>query len=130
MIQAAFLPHSTSRADALSVNAARRRFAMKEFGYRLDPGLGVVGIYIWHTDGRESSSAKTNVTLIIWLNLTFLIEAAASFVLLPPVVACCSLLTGGFSVIGELGELAEHLPLYNGLTPGFSSMDGSSSATH
>jgi PPP family 3-phenylpropionic acid transporter len=39
------------------------------------------------------------------MNLSLLVAAAASTVLLPPVVACSSSLTGGSSVIGELGEL-------------------------
>jgi hypothetical protein len=39
------------------------------------------------------------------MNLSFLVVATASTALLPPVVARSSPLTGGYSVIGELGEL-------------------------
>jgi PPP family 3-phenylpropionic acid transporter len=48
--------------------------------------------------------SQNDVTPIIWLNLSFLIVAAASTALLPPVVARSWPLTGS-SVIGELGEL-------------------------
>jgi len=48
--------------------------------------------------------SRTDVTPIIWMNLSFLVVAAASTALLPPVVVRSSPLTGG-SLIGELGEL-------------------------
>jgi MFS transporter, PPP family, 3-phenylpropionic acid transporter len=48
---------------------------------------------------------RTDVTPIIWMNLSFLVVATASTALLPPVVVRSSPLTGGYSVIGELGEL-------------------------
>jgi PPP family 3-phenylpropionic acid transporter len=51
--------------------------------------------------------SRTDVTPIVWLNLSFLLVAAASTALLPPVVRCTSAPTGGTSLIGELGELLQ-----------------------
>jgi len=48
--------------------------------------------------------SPTDVTPIIWMNLSLLVVAAASTALLPPVVARSSPLAAP-SVIGELGEL-------------------------
>jgi PPP family 3-phenylpropionic acid transporter len=49
--------------------------------------------------------SPTDVTPIIWMNLSLLVVAAASTALLPPVVARSSPLSEGSSVNGELGEL-------------------------
>ena len=49
--------------------------------------------------------SRTDVTPIIWMNLSLLLAAAGSTALLPPVVSRSSLLTGESSVLGELGKL-------------------------
>jgi PPP family 3-phenylpropionic acid transporter len=49
--------------------------------------------------------SRTDVTPIIWMNLSLLLAATGSTALLPPVVSRSSLLTGDSSVLGELGEL-------------------------
>jgi len=104
VIQAASLAPTTSLADALSVNAARPRLAGKEFEYGWIRGSASLA-FIFGTLTVGQLISQNDVTPIIWLNLSFLIVTAASTVLLPPVVARSSPLTGGSSVIGELGEL-------------------------
>ena len=103
VIQAAFLAPTTSLADALSVNAARPRVAGKEFEYGWIRGSASLA-FIFGTLTVGQLISQNDVTPIIWLNLSFLIVAAASTSLLPPVVARSWSLTGS-SVIGELGEL-------------------------
>jgi MFS transporter, PPP family, 3-phenylpropionic acid transporter len=103
VIQAASLAPTTSLADALSVNAARPRLAGKEFEYGWIRGSASLA-FIFGTLTVGQLISQNDVTPIIWLNLSFLIVAAASTALLPPVVARSWPLTGS-SVIGELGEL-------------------------
>jgi PPP family 3-phenylpropionic acid transporter len=104
VIQAASLAPTTSLADALSVNAARPQLAGKEFEYGWIRGSGSLAcIFGTLTVGQFIS--RSDVTPIIWMNLSFLVVAAATIALLPPVVARSSQLTGGPSVIGELGDL-------------------------
>ena len=104
VIQAASLAPTTSLADALSVNAARPRLAGKEFEYGWIRGSASLA-FIFGTLTIGQLISRTDVTPIIWMNLSLLVAAAGSTALLPPVVARSSLLTGGSSVIGELGEL-------------------------
>jgi MFS transporter, PPP family, 3-phenylpropionic acid transporter len=103
VIQAASLAPTTSLADALSVNAARPWLAGKEFEYGWIRGSASLA-FIFGTLTVGQLISQNDVTPIIWLNLSFLIVAAASTALLPPVVARSWSLTGS-SVIGELGEL-------------------------
>ena len=103
VLQAASLAPTTSLADALSVNAARPRLAGKEFEYGWIRGSASLA-FIFGTLTAGQLISRTDVTPIIWMNLSFLVVAAASTALLPPVVARSSPLTGG-SLIGELGEL-------------------------
>ena len=103
VIQAASLAPTTSLADALSVNAARPRLAGKEFEYGWIRGSASLA-FIFGTLTVGQLISQNDVTPIIWLNLSFLIVAAASTALLPPVVTRSWPLTGS-SVIGELGEL-------------------------
>ena len=103
VIQAASLAPTTSLADALSVNAAKPRLAGKEFEYGWIRGSASLAFIIGTLTVGQLISG-TDVTPIIWLNFSFLVVAAASTALLPPVVARSSPLTGG-SLIGELGEL-------------------------
>jgi PPP family 3-phenylpropionic acid transporter len=103
VIQAASLAPTTSLADALSVNAARPRLAGKEFEYGWIRGSASLA-FIFGTLTVGQLISGTDVTPIIWMNLSFLVVAAASTALLPPVVARSSQLTGG-SLIGELSEL-------------------------
>ena len=104
VIQAASLAPTTSLADALSVNAARPQLAGKEFEYGWIRGSGSLA-FIFGTLTVGQFISRTDVTPIIWMNVSFLIVAAATTALLPPVVARSSQLTGGPSVIGELGDL-------------------------
>ena len=104
VIQAASLAPTTSLADALSVNAAKPRLAGKEFEYGWIRGSASLAFIIGTLTVGQLISG-TDVTPIIWMNLSFLVVAATSTALLPPVVARSSPLTGGSSVIGELGEL-------------------------
>ena len=104
VIQAASLAPTTSLADALSVNAARPRLAGKEFEYGWIRGSASLA-FIFGTLTVGQLISPTDVTPIIWMNCSFLVVAAASTALLPPVVTRSSPLTGGSSVIGELGEL-------------------------
>jgi PPP family 3-phenylpropionic acid transporter len=104
VIQAASLAPTTSLADALSVNAARPRLAGKEFEYGWIRGSASLAFIIGTLTVGQLISG-TEVTPIIWMNLSFLVVAATSTALLPPVVARPSPLTGGSSVISDLGEL-------------------------
>jgi MFS transporter, PPP family, 3-phenylpropionic acid transporter len=104
VIQAASLAPTTSLADALSVNAARPQLAGKEFEYGWIRGSGSLA-FIFGTLTVGQFISRSDVTPIIWMNLSFLVVAAATIALLPPVVARSSQLTGGPSVIGELGDL-------------------------
>jgi MFS transporter, PPP family, 3-phenylpropionic acid transporter len=104
VIQASSLAPTTSLADALSVNAARPQSAGKEFEYGWIRGSASLA-FIFGTLTVGQLISGTDVTPIIWMNLSFLIVAAASTALLPPVLARSSPLTGGSSVIGELGDL-------------------------
>jgi PPP family 3-phenylpropionic acid transporter len=104
MVQAASLAPTTSLADALSVNAARPRSSGKEFEYGWIRGSASLAFIVGTLTVGQLIS-RTDVTPIVWMNLSLLVVAAASTALLPPVVACSSSLTGGSSVIGELGEL-------------------------
>ena len=117
VIQAASLAPTTSLADALSVNAARPRLAGKEFEYGWIRGSASLA-FIFGTLTVGQLISQNDVTPIIWLNLSFLIVTAASTALLPPVLARSSPLTGGSSVIGELGELLRDPPLSDD-DPGF-----------
>jgi MFS transporter, PPP family, 3-phenylpropionic acid transporter len=102
VFQAASLAPTTSLADALSVNAARPRLAGKEFEYGWIRGSASLA-FIFGTLTVGQLISRTDVTPIIWMNLSFLVVAAASTALLPPVAPLSSPLTS--SVIGELGEL-------------------------
>ena len=105
VLQAASLAPTTSLADALSVNAARPRLAGKEFEYGWIRGSASLA-FIFGTLTAGQLISRTDVTPIIWMNLSFLVVAAASTALLPPVAPPSSPpLTRGSSVIGELGEL-------------------------
>jgi MFS transporter, PPP family, 3-phenylpropionic acid transporter len=105
VIQAASLAPTTSLADALSVNAARPRLAGKEFEYGWILGSASLA-FIFGTLTIGQLISRTDVTPIIWMNLSLLVVAAASTALLPPVAPPSSPpLTRGSSVIGELGEL-------------------------
>jgi MFS transporter, PPP family, 3-phenylpropionic acid transporter len=104
VIQAASLAPTTSLADALSVNAARPRLDEKEFEYGWIRGAGSLA-FIFGTLTIGQLISPTDVTPIIWMNLSLLVVAAASTALLPPVVARSSPLSEGSSVNGELGEL-------------------------
>lgn len=104
VIQAGSLAPTTSLADALSVNTASPRLAGKEFEYGWIRGSASLA-FICGTLMVGQLINTTDVTPIIWMNCTFLAVAAASTALLPPIVARSSPLTGGSSVIGELGEL-------------------------
>ena len=106
VIQAASLAPTTSLADALSVNAARPRLAGKEFEYGWIRGSASLAFIIGTLTVGQLISG-TDVTPIIWMNLSFLVVAAASTALLPPVVPPSAPLTRGSSVIGELGELLQ-----------------------
>jgi PPP family 3-phenylpropionic acid transporter len=104
VIQAASLAPTTSLADALSVNAARPRLDEKEFEYGWIRGAGSLA-FIFGTLTIGQLISPTDVTPIIWMNLSLLVVAAASTALLPPVVARSSPLSEGSSLNGELGEL-------------------------
>jgi PPP family 3-phenylpropionic acid transporter len=105
VLQAASLAPTTSLADALSVNAARPRLAGKEFEYGWIRGSASLA-FIFGTLTAGQLISRTDVTPIIWMNLSLLVVAAASTALLPPVAPPSSPpLTRGSSVIGELGEL-------------------------
>jgi MFS transporter, PPP family, 3-phenylpropionic acid transporter len=106
VIQAASLAPTTSLADALSVNAARPQIAGKEFEYGWIRGSASLA-FIFGTLTVGQLISRTDVTPIIWMNLSFLVVAAASTALLPPVVRRTSAPTGGTSLIGELGELLQ-----------------------
>ena len=103
VIQAAALAPTTSLADALSVNAARPRLAGKEFEYGWIRGSASLA-FIFGTLTIGQLISRTDVTAIIWMNLSLLVAAAGSTALLPPVVPPSSPLTGG-SLIGELGAV-------------------------
>ena len=85
VIQAASLAPTTSLADALSVNAARPRIGGKEFQYGWIRGSASLA-FIFGTLTVGQLISRTDVTPIVWLNLSFLLVAAASTALLPPVV--------------------------------------------
>jgi PPP family 3-phenylpropionic acid transporter len=104
LIQAASLAPTTSLADALSVNAARPRLDGKEFEYGWIRGAGSMA-FILGTLTIGQLVSPTDVTPIIWMNLSLLVVAGASTALLPPAVARSSPLPDGSFVIGELGEL-------------------------
>jgi PPP family 3-phenylpropionic acid transporter len=101
------LAPTTSLADALSVNAARPQIAGKEFEYGWIRGSASVA-FIFGTLTVGQLISRTDVTPIVWMNLSFLLVAAASTALLPPVVRRTSAPTGGTSLIGELGELLQN----------------------
>ena len=84
VLQAASLAPTTSLADALSVNAARPRLAGKEFEYGWIRGSASLA-FIFGTLTAGQLISRTDVTPIIWMNLSFLVVAAASTALLPPV---------------------------------------------
>jgi MFS transporter, PPP family, 3-phenylpropionic acid transporter len=86
MVQAASLAPTTSLADALSVNAARPRSSGKEFEYGWIRGSASLAFIVGTLTVGQFIS-RTDVTPIIWMNLSLLVAAAASTVLLPPVVA-------------------------------------------
>ena len=104
VLQAASLAPTTSLADALSVNVARPRLAGKEFEYGWIRGSASLA-FILGTLTMGQLISRTDVTPIIWMNLSLLVAAAGLTALLPPVIARSSPCTGGTSVIGELGEL-------------------------
>jgi PPP family 3-phenylpropionic acid transporter len=106
VIQAASLAPTTSLADALSVNAARPRIGRKEFEYGWIRGSASLA-FIFGTLTVGQLISRTDVTPIVWLNLSFLLVAAASTALLPPVVRRSSAPIVGTSLIGELGELIQ-----------------------
>ena len=106
IIQAASLAPTTSLADALSVNAARPQMAGKEFEYGWIRGSASLA-FIFGTLTVGQLISRTDVTPIVWMNLLFLLLAAASTALLPPVVRRTWARTGGRSLIGELGELLQ-----------------------
>ena len=106
VIQAASLAPTTSLADALCVNAARPQIAGKEFEYGWIRGSASLA-FILGTLTVGQLISRTNVTPIVWLNLSFLVVAAALTALLPPVVRHTSAPTVGTSLIGELGELLQ-----------------------
>jgi PPP family 3-phenylpropionic acid transporter len=106
VIQAASLAPTTSLADALSVNAARPQRAGKEFEYGWIRGAASLA-FIFGTLTVGQLISRTDVTPIVWMNLSFLLVAAASTALLPSVVRRSSAPTGGTSLIGELGELLQ-----------------------
>jgi PPP family 3-phenylpropionic acid transporter len=101
------LAPTTSLADALSVNAARPQIAGKEFEYGWIRGSASVA-FIFGTLTVGQLISRTDVTPIVWMNLSFLLVAAASTALLPAVVRRTSAPTGGTSLIGELGELLQN----------------------
>jgi PPP family 3-phenylpropionic acid transporter len=100
------LAPTTSLADALSVNAARPQIAGKEFEYGWIRGSASVA-FIFGTLTVGQLISRTDVSPIVWMNLSFLLVAAASTALLPAVVRRTSAPTGGTSLIGELGELLQ-----------------------
>jgi PPP family 3-phenylpropionic acid transporter len=104
VLQAASLAPTTSLADALSVNAARPKLAGKEFEYGWIRGSASLA-FIFGTLMVGQLISRTDVTPIIWMNLSFLLLAAASTALLPPVVARSSSLIEGRSLIGEFSTL-------------------------
>jgi PPP family 3-phenylpropionic acid transporter len=106
IIQAASLAPTTSLADALSVNAARPQMAGNEFEYGWIRGSASLA-FIFGTLTVGQLISRTDVTPIVWMNLLFLLLAAASTALLPPVVRRTWARTGGRSLIGELGELLQ-----------------------
>jgi PPP family 3-phenylpropionic acid transporter len=103
VIQAAFLAPTTSLADALSVNAARPRLAGREFEYGWIRGSASLA-FILGTLTIGQLVSRTDVTPIIWMNVSLLVAAAGSTGLLPAVVAGSSPHRDG-SLISELGEL-------------------------
>ena len=106
IIQAASLAPTTSLADALSVNAARPQMAGNEFEYGWIRGSASLA-FIFGTLTVGQLISRTDVTPIVWMNLLFLLLAAASTALLPPVVRRTWARNGGRSLIGELGELLQ-----------------------
>ena len=104
VIQAASLAPTTSLADALAVNAARPQIAGKEFEYGWIRGSASLA-FIAGTLTVGQLVSRTDFRPIIWMNISFLVLAAASTALLPPVVTRSSPLTNGSCVVGELGEL-------------------------
>jgi PPP family 3-phenylpropionic acid transporter len=104
VFQAACLAPTTSLADALSVNAARPQIAGKEFEYGWLRGSASLAFVLGTLTAGQLIST-TDVTPIIWMNLSLLVLAAASTALLPPALTRPSPFAGGCSVIGELGEL-------------------------
>ncbi len=82
LVQAAALAPTTSIADALSVNAARPRFAGRPFEYGWIRGAASAAFVLGTLIAGQLVS-PADLTPVIWMNAAFLIAAASATALLP-----------------------------------------------